>query len=244
MKTTNPIRRLPLQGAANVRDLGGYPCEGGSTRWGIFLRSDSPADLTDADCGTLAAYGVTTAVDLRGDDERRDAPSALEGKAEFAAHSVTLCDNLHAVDFQGELPGSMAGLYTWLLDESAGLLAEAVQLLAGAEGAALFHCAAGKDRTGVVAMLLLKLAGVADTDVVADYSLTEIYMREIVENKTQELHRRGIDVPGHVFRSAPKSMRHTLYYLAKNYGTAEDYLRGAGVPLGDLKAIRAKFIAE
>lgn len=235
------IRRLPLEGTKNTRDLGGYPCKGGTTRWHMFLRSDNPSELTANDINYLKAYGVTDAVDLRRDDEAERQPSVLVGQNGFTVHSVPLGTDMENVDFEGANPGTMAGFYTDMLDRSGPGLADAMRIMAAAKGAVIFHCAVGKDRTGVLAMLLLDLAGVEDADIVADYSMTEIYMREIFDAQAAVF--RNIEIPEYLLKSLPESMRHTIKHLKENYGTAEDYLLGQGLTQEEINTLKQK-IAE
>lgn len=239
MDNRKHLRRLPLAGAQNTRDLGGYPCAGGATRWGVFLRSDSPARLTEADLRYLAAYGVRAAVDLRSPQEGAAQPSRLASCPDFTVHNVSLNVNIEGIDYEGDLPGSMAGLYIALLDGCRPEITRVMQLLAQAEGGALFHCAVGKDRTGVIAMLLLKLAGVADDDVVADYAVTDIYFCEML--KAQAAVFAG-QLPDHVLYSRPASMRRALRHLQECCGGAEAYLLACGLTPETLAAIRDKFV--
>lgn len=238
MQTHTVLRRLPLAGAHNTRELGGYPCHGGTTtNWRVFLRSDSTFGMTEADISYLQAYGITTAIDLRGDAERASHPSSLENRTGFTAHHVCLSDQMHATNFEGDLPGSMSGLYISLLDDSAAALSQVFSHLAEAQGGSLFHCSVGKDRTGVVALLLLKLAGVADIDVVADYSMSEIYMQDIFVD-----YAKRDDIPPHVLRSKPQSAQRVLQHLAETYGTAEEYMLHAGVSPAHIQALRRKLV--
>lgn len=240
MQTPYPMRRLPLAGTKNTRDLGGYPCDGGATRWGVFLRSDNPAALTAADLEALRAFGVTDTIDLRRAEECARSPSLLCGAPGVAAHQLPLVHTLSDGAFEGDVPGSMSGMYIDLLDNRRTQVAQVMEALAEARGTALFHCAVGKDRTGVVAMLLLKLAGVANMDVVADYAVTDIYMREIFD--AQVMAFQNFDIPDYILRSIPASMERVLAHLEENYGNTGDYLRGCGIPAARLERLREKFI--
>lgn len=240
MKVNKPLRRLPLSGTNNTRDLGGYPCEGGAVKWGVFLRSDNPSALTQEDIAYLQAYGVTAAVDLRKREEAAHMPSALEGVKGIQVHNISMSDNIHNIDIQGDIPGSMSGLYITLLDESQEEIHQIMQVMAQAEGGVLFHCAVGKDRTGVVAMLLLKLVGVSDGDVVANYAVTEIYMRDIFAQQADVFQRA--DMPEYVLKSTPVSMERVLQHLAHKYETAEKYLLGIGLSADTIARLRAKLV--
>lgn len=236
-RITKQMRRLPLVGTMNTRDLGGYPCENGVTRWGVFLRSDSPHSLTPGDIDTLHRYGVTSAVDLRSDGERDVMPTTLTSGAGFKSFHVSLSDQLNTADYEGDTPGTMAGLYISLLDNSATELAQIFRILAQTQEGTLFHCAVGKDRTGVVAMLLLQLAGVEEADIVADYAVTDTYMREVFDKRFS-----NIDIEDYRIRSLPDSMWRVLRHLREEYYSAERYLLEKGLSSWELSAIRNKFL--
>lgn len=233
-----PMRRLPLEGSFNTRDLGGYPCKGGTTSWRAFLRSDSPFALTGADIDALAAYGVATAVDLRSEEEQLRKPSPLASAPGFDAYQVSMSDHMHAQRFEGDLPGSMAGLYISMLDNNPTAFKQVFGIFAAAAKTTLFHCAIGKDRTGVVAMLLLKLAGVADGDTAADYAVSDIYISALFPPEFIKEHQ----IPEYVVKSKPESMLRVLAHLSERYGGAAQYLLQAGVSQQQLDSILAKLV--
>ncbi len=241
MRVNKTLRRLPLDGTQNTRELGGYPCEGGATRYGVFLRSDNPATLTRGDLVYLKSYGITTAVDLRRNTESQRSPSALAGSGRFTSHAISLNDNMHNIDFEGDLPGSMAGLYITLLNQNRAEIAAVFNALAAAKGGVLFHCAVGKDRTGVIAMLLLKCVGVSNNDVIADYAISDIYMRDVYDEQSRVFQTRTVHE--YVLRSLPASMQRLLLHLYTEYGSAQEYLLGCGVSADALQQIRRRFVA-
>lgn len=249
MDMQNPVRRLPLAGTPNIRDLGGYPCRSGVTRWGVFYRSASTHAFTAQDIETLRTAGVTDTVDLRSEIECRRAPSALRGIPGFTVHQVPLLDRLYSHEsgneipgnvFEGDVPGSMSGLYLSLLNRNADDLVRVCTLLAAATGAGLFNCTAGKDRTGVVAMLLLNLAGVSNEDIEADYAVTEIYMgRGLLIPRDAD---GGLSVPEFVLRSIPESIRRALRHLEDTWGDARQYLLAGGMPQESISMLLEKFV--
>ncbi len=170
-------RWLALEGLDNVRDVGGLPLrDGGQTRPGVLLRSASLHYVTPADVEHLVdVFGLSLVLDLRTRRELdRDGPTAV---ARAGVPTVWL--NFHAED--GEvLPRADDGDLDPVLRTYLGYLAErpenvvdAVRRLAAADaGPALVHCAAGKDRTGVLVALVLDTVGVQRTSVLADYVLS------------------------------------------------------------------------
>jgi protein-tyrosine phosphatase len=181
---------IDLEGAANVRDVGGLPTvDGRSTRPGVLLRADNLQGLTGADVARLTGeLGVRTVVDLRTTGELH-----LEGPAPLQAtgvvhHHVPLIPEEEGEPDEAEVEDAveravparperagverndMTGYYVGYVEDAPKNLARALRVLAAAEtGPAVVHCAAGKDRTGVVVALALSLAGVTREAVVADY---------------------------------------------------------------------------
>jgi len=180
-------RRLPgLQGASNFRDLGGYPGHGGRPlRWGRLFRSDHLGELTEADRATLRALGVSRAFDFRGTQERAAQPYDLPGLTQHSlAIEPTVAQNMAALAAAG-LPLSaarmvelMEELYRRLVNDEAERFAQWFGHLLDDDTPLVFHCTAGKDRTGVAAALLLLALGVPRDVVEQDYLLTNrVYRR-------------------------------------------------------------------
>ena len=176
-------RHIPLEGVDNFRDFGDYPAAGGRRlRRGALYRSASHARATDADLERLAALEIAVVVDLRRREEREREPSRRP--ANFAG-MVIANDTGHGEDSwfshiaSAELTAQSFRAYlvdyyrTAPFDERhIDLFARYFQALASADGPVLIHCAAGKDRTGILAALTHHLAGVHPDDIAADYLLT------------------------------------------------------------------------
>lgn len=176
-------RHVPLEGGLNLRDLGGYPTlDGREVRRGCLYRSAELCSLTDADHATLAELGVRIVFDLRNEHERGARPGRLPSGVELLERtSPGTVDGGSTIEEQiaaGTLPDAddeyMAGIYLALLDEVlVPELRRIVELAVDAhDRPILFHCVAGKDRTGIAAALLLGLLGVDDRTIVADYELS------------------------------------------------------------------------
>ena len=238
---------LALAGTRNTRELGGYPgaC-GRKTRRHAFLRSDGLSGLTDKDVQMLLDYGVCCVVDLRSESETAAAPSRLADVPGVDYYSIPMLDEAASQGFTGGMPERMGDVYVKLLSGRGDAFARMIRIFAQhSDGTVLFNCTAGKDRTGVTAMLLLLLAGVPCEIVVADYSVSEANMRDIFKRQKAWLKKTfGIIPPDAVFSSAPEELETALAYLAEHYGTAESYLLQAGAAAQDIAAVRGMLLGE
>lgn len=233
---------LLLHGSANTRDLGGYRTTSGlTTRRHRFLRSDGLHHLDAHDQTYLLKYGVTAIIDLRSDMECQNFSYQFPN---VRYTHYQMLDNVQSGNFQDNLPASMAEMYIKLLDKNQVTILNILRELLDADGCALFHCTTGKDRTGVIAMLLLKLAGVPDELVIRDYAVSEIYVKNLFERQRTEFQTMGIQIPEYVTRSLPESMRQTLEHLADKYGAVETYLSVIGLSKTEQAALKAKLLLK
>ena len=181
--STTPARRAPrfleLEGARNVRDLGGWPrATGGHTPFDVAWRADSLVHATDADRDRLHAVGVRTIFDLRNAVERANEPGAMHEDGRFDVQGVDLMAPLLEARHAGALDGDpfdLGRMYVDLLATGRARFFELFDRMHAAreQGAVLFHCTAGKDRTGLVAATLLRAADVPDEAVLDEYVLTQ-----------------------------------------------------------------------
>jgi protein-tyrosine phosphatase len=222
-------RRVPLDGTDNTRDLGGYPVPGGHTAWGRTFRSDAPMNLSPKDVEALRKLGITTHIDLRTADEVGRWPSAAANLEGIRYHHVDLCA---CMQMMPESEEGVAASYFEMTGQ-AEPMARVFRIIAKAEGGLLFHCAAGKDRTGVVAAILLMLAGAERADLLADYILTAAYMREPVK----KLFETDPDIPYYVLTPRVEYMEAFLDRFLAAYGSAQGYLEGIGVSAEEIKSI-------
>jgi protein-tyrosine phosphatase len=236
-------RRLAWEGVLNARDLGGYPtADGRQTRWGAIVRSDSLTALTSAGRQALLSYGVRSVVDLRLPAEVADQahPFAEPGDHGIAYTNVSFLDPAAAPP---EDVTTLADDYKRMLDRFQPQVAAVMAAIASApEGGVLVHCAAGKDRTGLIAALVLGLVGVAPETIAADYALTAecLRPREAMWLENGPGDRAEREERLRRFAPTAKVMLAVLDHLTERYGGVEAYLLQAGVAPEDLTRVRAR----
>jgi protein-tyrosine phosphatase len=242
-------RALQWDGCLNVRDLGGLPIEvGGRTRRGVILRADSIRKLTDAGWDALHEYGVSRIVDLRVHSElAQDPPRELD----IDLVHVSVLPDFHSeqwAEFDGisdaapDAPSAHRAVYLEFLERFPGNFAAAVEAIATApEGAVVIHCVGGKDRTGLVSALVLRLAQVSIAVVAADYAQSEVNLRaelsEWIKQAPSEGERRQRERRS---RTPAAAMVGVLEELERRHGSAEKYLLAGGARTESLRRIRQR----
>jgi protein-tyrosine phosphatase len=239
-------RRIELEGCVNFRDLGGYPTKTGrALRWRTLFRSDALHALSPRDVAQLRdELRLSDIVDLRSSFEL-DA----EGRGPLADEPI---DFHHAPLFDGDTRSAeraaaeklvtLADRYVGMLDFAREPIARVIEVLAHARGGAVYHCAAGKDRTGVISAVLLGAVGVPDDLIVADYALSAENIEAIVERVMGMTGYRDVleELPPDTLHARPETMEAVLSAVRERYGDMADYLRGAGVSSGTLDRLREK----
>jgi protein-tyrosine phosphatase len=210
-----------IEGVKNIRDIGGYRGRGGTLARGRFIRAGSLAGLTDAGRNALLREGVDCVVDLRSGFERKEKPGRVTEEHGMADFHVPMMDFIHSSSAQDYawLPESLEQLYHHTLHGGGADFLRAFKIFAEDYRCILFNCTAGKDRTGMTAMLLLGLAGVSEEDIIEDYS----YSHELQDR---------IILPGFpefLFYSNPGTMRATIDMLNRDFGGIINYLEHIGV---------------
>ena len=246
------LRHVPLQGAINFRDLGGYTTtDGHRVKWHVIYRSADISKLTPADLDTLNARHIVYDVDLRGTQESAKAPDKLNPGTDYI-----LCpagsDSLNAAMFQhlaGMTSGGDSMMLVWYTN-TAYLTARYKplfgKLLVMPSGdALLFHCTAGKDRTGIAAALLLYALGVPYETIRQDYEATNYY--RAADNEKSMSMMTGMHIGESVIRAMESAngiyLDATFAALRKQYGSIDNYLTGQlGLDQAALVKLRAKYL--
>jgi protein-tyrosine phosphatase len=238
-------RALDWPALLNARDLGGLRAPGGSeTRWGAVVRSDSLAALTARGRDAVIRYGIRTVIDLRlpQEVEREPNPFAAPDGHGVAYRNVSFIDPAATPPAERT---TLAGDYTGMLERFPTQVASVITAVARAErGGVVIHCAAGKDRTGLVAALLLTVAGVAPEAIAEDYALTTEALRPreaqwLADGPGDRAEREAALLWS---RALPEVMQEVLADTVARYGAVEDYLLRAGVDAADIVRVRARLV--
>ena len=251
---------IDLEGAVNVRDVGGLPTQdGGQTVYGRLLRSENLQELSAADVGKLVdGIGVTTVVDLRTTAEvELEGPGPLDAVPsvhhthypvlpELGSRTDAVAEALLLKKREEDLSrfpdDLMCGHYLGYLEDRPEEVTGALRTIATSQGASIVHCAAGKDRTGVIVALALTVAGVEPEAIVADYMATAERMDAIIErlarSRTYSSDVTSRPVRAHLPRE--ETMKSLLEQLHVRYGGLPRWLAGHGFTDDDTGQLRAK----
>lgn len=242
--TSKPDRHLLWPDCYNARDLGGLTTEDGRiTRWQALIRSDIVNRLTEEGRQTLLDYGVRTIIDLRSPQEAADEPSlfATDGRVSYLNLPLEkYYPHVRALIHQAETRGEV---YCIVLDHYPDAVTAVLQAIIEAKpGGILIHCHAGKDRTGIVSALLLRLAGVPVEVVVADYAESQACLWPLYEKIVAEA--GGEDNVGFWLKptATAEMMVFMLDYLDAKYGGVESYLLAAGMTSVEIDQLRNRLI--
>ncbi|MEU2229925.1 tyrosine-protein phosphatase [Streptomyces vietnamensis] len=269
LRSATEIRRIPLQGAVNVRDLGGYVTyDGARVRHGLAYRSDHLAKLTDADLTTLAGLGLGTVVDLRiplevgydGADRLPAGPVPVarpitdHGLFGQLMAAIGSRDPVRQEEMLGDgrAAAFMREVYRTFVTDPANRAAFAATLRDLADprrGPLLFHCTSGKDRTGWTSWLLLTLLGVPEASARADYLASNTF-RAAYDARVREGLKQGglmqnpeLIVPLQEVRT--EYLDTALDQVRASYGSLFRYVSvGLGLELRELAALRERLVAD
>ncbi len=246
------MRRIDFEGSFNFRDLGGWQTEDGRTlRWNKLYRADSVHLLTERDVErAYEELGIRTLIDLRGDLEIQFGGIGALAElvvARFHAPftSRPIDGSVAAAPVADRSPDAMVAQYLGILEHSSDLVVEAVRNLASDEALpAVFFCAAGKDRTGVLAAVVLGALGVRAEDIVADYVLTEESIEAIITRFAQSESAPPMyrDLPPSHFAPFAETMERVIGSVRERYGSFADYLTSNGLAPDELRSLRESLI--
>jgi protein-tyrosine phosphatase len=239
-------RRIALEAGFNFRDLGGHEtADGRRVRSGVLYRADTLHRLTAADLDVLRRLGLRTVIDLRTRTELERFGRAGLTDDEVAHHHLPMVDEVRSPEARAQedapTPAERGGLYLRMLEGGGPAVAESLRVLTGAGALpAVFHCTAGKDRTGVLAAVVLGQLGVPDEAIAEDYALTEESVeatRAWLEANDRGFATTRATYPTWIWEAPAETMLAFLADVRANHGSITDLLLGLGLTPATLDAL-------
>lgn len=245
-------RRVPLSGLYNFRDLGGYRSAlGGSVRWEAVYRADGIHRVAGSDLDLVQSLGLRCVIDLRTPAEVEAGRAPVDALGAASYHHLPLLETLEETVRPAAVadPASaLADNYVEMLQGGSRSVARAFELMADADNMPLvFHCAAGKDRTGILAALLLSVLGVPDEEIAQDYALSAPAVERMVTDLLSAASSGSHDVPvipEWLLSAPPAAMLQTMESVRSRYGSAEGYLAAIGVSGGTIEDLRSSLLCR
>lgn len=244
-------RVMTLEGAWNVRTFAGLQGRNGPIPATAFVRTADLSRLTVADRDALAAAGVKLDIDLRTGDEETQSPDLLANDARFDYQRISLMgtEKMDLQKMMTSFPDSLGAAYVQWLGSNQPQFREVFQRMAAQQdGAVLYHCTAGKDRTGIISGILLDLAGVPRADIVHNYAISAHYLEGQPKDSAMnvqmmalirqhpEIARKMAGMGG----TAPENMEMFLDALHAQYGGAAGYLKAVGLSEDEIHALQVR----
>ncbi len=252
MSTAKTVGPLPLTAVFNFRDLGGLPTiDGATVRSGVVHRADGLHRLVDSDVELLAPLGLRTVIDLRTDREVIEwghAPVEVTGAEVIHRSILRTTWDAEALTGAEQAERFLADRYLDMLDEGGEAIADVLDVIADpARHGVVFHCAAGKDRTGVIAALILSLLGVDDDVIAADYGRSADAM-DRMEGWYRDNHPDRVEAMSRQprsFRSCPPAaMLAFLGDVRSRWGSVQGCVDELGVDSSTTESLRQHLLVR
>ncbi|MFN5058621.1 MAG: tyrosine-protein phosphatase [Chloroflexota bacterium] len=236
-------RVLAVAGLYNIRDLGGLPSTySATTVYRRFLRSDSPHAIDETGKTQLLELGVRTIIDLRYADECLRTPNPLAAHPQVEYHNIPLMVS-GVIENNAEDLTQLGAFYRFLLHNSQPAFARVFTTMAEHNGTTLFHCQVGKDRTGVVAALLLSLAGTPQHHIIEDYVATATHIAPLLpELRLHRPDRINAEQYERLLDARAEFINEFLHEVTTRYDNAQQYLLRIGVSEFHIDSLRNTLI--
>jgi len=245
MSAYNPDSQLIDLPLINCRELGGMPLRDGHVfRSGLFLRSGAPSELkTREEFEQVKAYGVKNVIDFRGVTELERCGNPFRDDADTNFYSIPLFigdpGDVNNDTMQFLRTHHLGDYYVIIMEQLGDKVAQVLRILLNAEGLTLYHCAHGKDRTGVISAILYLIAGADREDIVTNYKVSYDYL----EGFLKPLIDAAPDDMKHTLRSDEINIRIFLKYIDDKWdGKVENYLISNGMTESEINALRDKCV--
>lgn len=231
------MRRFFLNKVANMRDIGGYSTDNNRiVKPKKIIRSNFINDLDKEDIEEIKRMGFTTIIDLRSNEELKKKKGIFSENDDFKFKQI-------AINGNGRLPKSEDEIIDTYMEmlEGKQQIKEIFEILSEVNDGVIYYCNAGKDRTGVVTALILKLLGVKDQDIVVDYIASGIFLEKELNDFAKEMNDNEILK---IITPKTKTMSDLLNNIQKQYNSIEQYLKSCGLSDEKIKKIKEKYIQD
>lgn len=228
--------------ANNIRELGGYVNKDGvPLKKHRLLRGGDLSLLTDNELSCLEDYGIRASIDLRSSMEKKSTDPFYDHN--YLVYYAIPIEG--SVDLKCKPKDLLYTLYIDILENHQDALRRELRIISGEDDGIIFHCSAGKDRTGLTAMLILAACDVCEEQIIADYAASGENNKEVTAKQLKQLEESGLNhIPVEIFESDPNTMRRTLDYLDERYDGPVNYMRAIGVTDEEIENIRKKMLEE
>lgn len=250
------MHALPTSDLVNFRDLGGLPVDGGTIVAGALWRSDDVSLATERDARRLHDDGLADVLDLRSPHEAQVAGRGHLRQYPASYHHLPMSATAAAPGMSPQAVSELTphGVGTWyvqIAEQTAQNIIRGLEIAAASQGAALFHCAAGKDRTGVFTAAVLSVLGADDDVIIEDYARTDEVMPLIMRRISPMMQEvvRVHDSPrldpaagGALFAAPAETMATMLRVMAHEHGSLLSLLQGRGLQSSTITALRERVV--
>ena len=249
-------RLLPMDGAHNTRELGGYKTnDGKSVKWGMLFRSDKLSDISKADQEYLQNLGINQIIDFRSKEEKAEDPNIIPKGISYVEMPISV-DGAMRSKIEAVLKGETnKEVKSFLIDANkefvsdySGVYEEFLRNLIDEDGPTLFHCTAGKDRAGFAAAITLIALGVSKENVIQDYMKTNQFTQERIEEIIDQIELMSLyQADAEILRpllGVEREYIETAFKTAEEkFGSLENFIReGLNISDKDIKKLRNKYL--
>ena len=249
-------RLLPMDGAHNTRELGGYKTTDGKfVKWGMLYRSDKLSDISDTDQAYLQDLGIKKIIDFRSKEEKEEDPDIIPKGIDYIEMPISV-DGAMRSKIEAVLKGETnKDVKSFLIDANKEFVSNYTDVyenflrnLIDDDGPALFHCTAGKDRAGFAAAITLIALGVSKEDVINDYMKTNQFTKERIEEiigqiELMTLYQTDAEILRPLLGVEREYIETAFQTAEEKYGSLENFIRdGLNISDEDIQKLRNKFI--
>ena len=249
-------RLLPMDGAYNTRELGGYKTTNGkSVKWGMLFRSDKLSDISETDQKYLQNLGIKRIVDFRSEGEKTEDPNKIPEGIKYIETPINV-DGAMRSKIEAVLKGETnREIKSFLVDANEEFVTDYTDVyenflrgLIDEDGPTLFHCTAGKDRAGFAAAITLIALGVSKEHVIEDYMKTNVFTKDRIDEMIDKIELMSLyQVDAEILRpliGVERIYIETAFNTAEEkYGSLENFIReGLNISDEEIQMLRNKFL--